>query len=322
MNSALNRRHVVAALGALPLSLAHGQPAWPTRTLKIIVPLPPGGGVDVLTRVMAEQMVPALGQNVIIENKPGAAGALGVRMGASSTDQHTAIYVMSGLITQQAMNGRIDMQKDIRPVARLTSAPFVVAVRADSPYKTFEELVKAVKAEPNKLMYGSGGMGSPPHLAVGMLNQMLGGFKALHVPFKGAIESVYALIGEQIDFTIALIGPALPQLEAGKLRVLAVTSAQRVPRLADVPTVAESGVPGFLLQPWGGMALPPNASDANVARLAEVLKAAMASAPMMAELDAQLAMADYAGPAEFKAQIARELASERKLVKQLNIKSE
>ncbi|CAN7776316.1 tripartite tricarboxylate transporter substrate binding protein [Cupriavidus necator] len=316
------RRQILGGLALAPfiLSARAAQGTWPSRPVRIIVPLPAGGGVDVFVRALSERLSAALGQAVIVDNKPGAGGLLGAKaLAQAPRDGLTLGYITTGQVTLEAMGGRLDLLKELRPVARLSYSPFVVVVRADSPHKTLGELIAAVKASPGKLSFGSSGIGSPPQFAVEDLNEQLGSFKAVHVPYKGAIEVANAIIGGEVDFTIGLLGTMAPLIAGGKLRALAVTSHARVAALPNVPTMNEAGVPGFALEPWGGLAVPAGTPDAVVARLNEVLPGIL-DAPAMKELFArQGAVSAYLGANDFTAQIVRQLEKERAVVKRLGM---
>ena len=323
------RRSLLAALAAAPAlsfpalaSASASTSNWPNRTLRMIIPNPPGGGIDITARAIAEQISQLIGQPMICENKAGAGGLVAVKAAAASTDQHTLVYINSGMLTLQAMGGQLNLLKDLKPIARLSTAPLAVVVRNDSPYQTFEELLKAIKSQPNKLSYASGGVGSPPHLMMGLLNDKLGGFEVLHVPLKGAIESVVALTGGQIDFAVSLLGPMAAQLRAGKLRALAVSSPKSLPTLPNVPTLSDSGVPHFSFNGWGGLALPASASDAHVQRIQDVIPKALEATKVRDVLAQQITFADFSNAKDFTSQIERDLGIEKQLVKQLNIKIE
>ena len=322
MTNCITRRHLLGGLLAAPAmaSPALAQTPWPSTTIKIIVPAPPAGGVDVFVRGIGEQLAATLKQAVVIENKAGAGGLLGVKAAAQSApDGYTLTYIHSGLVTIQAMNPKLDLLKELRPIAKLSHSPFMVVVGAESRYKTFQDLVADVQARPDKLTFGSGGPGSPAHLAVEYLEDRLGNFKAVHVPFKGAIEGANAIVGGQVDFMVGLLGAFTGLVQGGRLRALAVTSRNRVPLFPNVPTLSEVGVPGFVFEPWGGLAAPAGTPDAVVARLNEVLPGILNSAASRDMFAKQAGVADYAPPGPFAAQIAREVEIDKVIVKKLGM---
>ena len=322
MTSNITRRHVLAA--SIPLGLTStpvwAQAGWPNRPIKIVVPNPAGGAVDIFARSIGEQLSTALKNPVIIDNKAGAGGLIGTKaVSSAAPDGYTLGYLHAGLVTVQALNPKLDLLKELRPVAKLTSTPFVVVVRADSPFKTFKDLVAAVQAKPGKVSFGSGGVGSPPHFAVEMIEETLGNFKALHVPYKAATESTTGVIAGDIDFSIAILGTVVPFIQSGKLRALAVSSRARLPLMPDVPTIAESGVANFVLQPWGGLTVPAGTPDAIIERLNDVLPAIMASATTTELIAKMGSLADYSGAQAFSTQIAKEIEVEKGLVKKLGM---
>jgi tripartite-type tricarboxylate transporter receptor subunit TctC len=303
----------------MPL-ISFGADPWPNNTIRIVVPAPAGGGVDVFTRVVAEQLAIALKQNVIVDNKAGASGLIGTMAAAQSkADGYTIAYIHSGLVTLQAMNPKLDLLKDFKPVAKLSSSPYAVVVSEDSKYKTIQELIAAVQANPGKLSYGSGGNGSPAHMAVEYLDERLKNFKGLHVPFKGALESANAIIGGQVDFQIGLLGSMVGLLKGSKLRVLAVTSRDRLSSLPNVPTLSESAVPGFVFEPWGGLAVPTGTPDAVVARLQEVLPGLMTSSAIKSIVAQQGSNVDYASSQSLSTLIAQEVELNKAVVKRLSL---
>jgi tripartite-type tricarboxylate transporter receptor subunit TctC len=322
MTQSLFRRKLLKTLAVIAASpsAAFAQNSWPNRVIKLSVPAPAGGAVDLFSRALAERLAAALGQAVIVDNKPGAGGILGTRAASQAApDGYTIAYIHSGLITVQAMNAKLDLLKEFRPVARLTSSPFMLVVRADAPYTSVKDLVLAAQAAGNKLSYGSGGVGSPAHLAVELLAEKVGNFTALHVPFKGASESAQAILGGQIDFQIGVLGAVAPLVQSGKLRALAVTSGARAPMFPAVPTMAEAGFADFVFEPWGGLAVPAGTPDNVMARLNQILPDALSSAQMKDVMAKQSGLISYVGPQPFAAQIARELDVERALVKRLGL---
>ncbi len=322
MTPLISRRRLVCSLIASPAlaSGAFAQIAWPSGPVRLVVPLPAGGGVDVFARVLAEQLAAVLKQTVIVDNRAGAGGLIGTKAAAQAApDGYTIAYLHSGLVTVQAMNARLDLLKEFRPVAKLSFSPFMAVVNAESKYKTMQDLISDVQANPGKLTYGSGGPGSPAHLAVEYIEERLGNFKAVHVPFKGAIESANAIAGGQVDFQVGLLAGSIGLVQAGKLRALAVTSAKRLPQLPHLPTMSEAGVPGFVFEPWGGLGVPAGTPDAVIARLNEVLPGVLASAAVKDIVAKQGSVVDYAPPAALTAQISRELEVDKGVVKRLGM---
>ncbi|MEK7346421.1 MAG: tripartite tricarboxylate transporter substrate binding protein [Pseudomonadota bacterium] len=321
----LNRRQTLSALAfaaasaLCPTAFAQN-PALPA-TIKLVVPLPPGGAVDVVARKIADAMAKHLGTSVIVDNKAGASGMIAARAVASApADGSVLLYAHSGMLTAQAMGAKVDMQKDLKPVAKLSFGPHFLVVRSDSPYKTQADLVNALKANPGKLNVGSGGNGSPTHLMYEMLEDAIPGVKATHIPFKGAIEANNALIGGEIDFQFALPGVSLEFIKAGKLRVLSFTGATRFHLMPNLPTTAEAGAPGYRAEPWGGLMLPGGASDALTAVFAEAVSVALTAPDVTQFIERTGSIkAAKSTPAEFADEIGKELTQQRAIVKKLGM---
>lgn len=325
MSVSRDRRLLLTAMAAWAVGIPRAQaqtPSWPSKPVRIIVSNPPGGSVDIYTRTLANELATAMGQSVIVENRTGAGGVIAVKAAAQDREGHTLVYINSGMLTLQAMSGKLDLLKELRPVARLSHSPMALVVRADSPYRSIADLLKAVKTTPGKLTYGSSGNGSPPHLSMALLADKLDGFSPVHVPYKGAVESTLAVVKGEIDFAVGVVGPMLPLLQAGRIRTLAVTSGKRVSLMPDVPTLAESGAADFRLEPWGGLAMAAGAPDAALQRLGELLPAVLASAPLRQASERLASVDDYLPARDFRAQIARDLEVDKLLVKQLGLKEE
>lgn len=293
-----------------------------SRPIKIVVPYPAGGAPDGFSRAVAESLSAQFpGTSVVVDNKPGASGLLGVRaVSQALVDQHTLAYVASGHVTLAAMNPRYQMLKELRPVARMTAAPFVVLVSSQSPYKSLSDLIRFAQANPGKLNCGTAGPGSAAHLAVEYLEESTKDFKTTLVPFKGAVESIQAIVGGQIDMTIAVLGAALPLIRGGKLRALAVTTPKRVGVLPDVPTVAEAGGGDYAFIAWGGFMMHPDTATDIVGRMNQALNNAMQSEVVQRYITATGGLSDVsASPEAFGMQIARDIVREQAIVKRLGM---
>ncbi|MEK7345744.1 MAG: tripartite tricarboxylate transporter substrate binding protein [Pseudomonadota bacterium] len=257
----IHRRTLLSAMAAgtgllaVPTRLRAQTVKWPTSTVKIIAPVPAGGGVDIFCRKLAEQLTQQLGTTVIVDNKAGAAGLIGAKaVAAAPADGATFGYLYSGMVLLQAMGGKLDMQKQFTPiVGRIQSSTYLVVVHPDSPYKTLDDLFKAMATSPDKLSYGSGGNGSPAHIIFEKLKLAVPGINALHVPFKGVIEAFNALQGKNLDFVLGLTSSVIAQVSTGALRALAIVADKRTPLLPAVPTMAEAGVQNFSYSSWGGI---------------------------------------------------------------------
>lgn len=325
MNPILSRRRVLGSLACLTApAMLLAQEAWPRRGLKFVVPYPAGGTPDAFTRQLTDVLIRQLGVSAVVENRPGASGLLGMRaVSQAQADQHSFAYVSSGQVTLTAMNPKFDLLRELKPVARLSASPFVLVVNADSPYKTIKELIAAVQTHPGRITFGTAGPGSPAHMAVEYLEEATKNFKALHVPFKGAVESINAILGGQIDFTIGVLGAAMPQIKAGKLRALGVTTAGRVAVLPDLPTIAEASGTRYAYQSWGGFMMHAETPDAVIERAAAAFSSALQSESVKRYLETAGSFADPSeSPAAFGEQLRREIAAEKQIVKRLGIVQE
>ncbi|MGJ7509210.1 Bug family tripartite tricarboxylate transporter substrate binding protein [Variovorax sp. GT1P44] len=262
-----------AALALLACSSFAQSPAWPTKPIKLVVPFPPGGGTDFVARLVAEKLSTQAGWVIVIDNKPGAGGNIGLdAVAKAAPDGYTlGLGQTANLAINPALYAKMpfDPLKDFAPIASVASQPVVLLVNASSPYKTLADVVAASKAKPESLRIGLAGNGTVGHLAGEMLERRAG-IKILNVPYKGAGPAMTDLLGNQVELNFANTPVAIPQLSGGKVRALAISSAQRlktVPQLAAVPTVAESGYPGFDAITWTGLVAPAGTPPAVVERI-------------------------------------------------------
>lgn len=326
----ISRRKIMAvgviAAAASAMSLPAGaQTAATPATTKIVMPLPAGGAIDAFVRKMAESMAKHSGGNVIVDNKAGASGLIAVQNAlASPADGSTLLYLHSGILMAQAITGRIDILRDFKPIAKVSSTAHFLVVPASSPYRSVAELIKAMKDNPSKLNFGSGGNGSPTHLMFEQMDEKTtGGLKATHIPFRGAVEGVVALMGGNIDFIFAPPASVMEQMRAGKVRALATTGKTRMAQLPNLPTMVESGVANYQEEPWGGFVVPARTPDEQVARLAAVIKAAMADPEVAGYVQRVGGKVELsASPAEFAGQIKDEIAVNKAMVTKLDLKPE
>jgi tripartite-type tricarboxylate transporter receptor subunit TctC len=290
---------------------AHAQAqAWPAKPVKIIVPYPPGGAVDVVTRKMATKLQEQTGQTFFVENKAGATGTIGI-MGVvqSPADGYTLVandttYALLPHIFKKLM---FDHDKDLQPVGAFVFAPMAVVVRAESPFKTLDELLRAARADANKLTYGTGGAGTMPHFASEALG-IATGTRFLHVPFKGAGEATLALLGGTIDYQIASTPGVIGQVKGGKARLLAVSGEKRLAALPQVPTFAEAGVKGYGVINFTGLWAPKGTPAEVGARLQKEIATAMASAEMKAYAESIGAEPGWWDAASFSRNLAERTA--------------
>ena len=279
----------LAAVLLLPAA-APAQDAWPSRPLRMVAPFPPGGTTDVLGRIIAQRLSDALGRQVLVENRPGAGGNLGNEFAARLPPDGYNILLSSSaqLVTNVHLYKRLgfDPLNDFSPVSQVASSGQVLVVHPSIPVKTVQQLVAIARAKPDSLNFGSGGRGTPAHVA-GEVFQVATGTKLVHVPYKGGGLAVVDLVAGQIDMVLSDMAPAVPQVKAGKLRALAVTSERRSPALPDVPTLVEAGIKGSIPDVWWVLMTPRGTAPAVVARLnAEV--GTMMKSPELQERFAQL----------------------------------
>ncbi|MCY1202879.1 hypothetical protein D9M68_190870 [compost metagenome] len=266
------------ALTTLSASLVVGAAEWPSQALKIVVPYPPGGAADTVARIYADALSESLGQSVLVDNRPGAGTAIAAEfVAASKPDGYTLSLVPTGQLTvlpHIVDNLKFDPQKSFAPVSLLAYTGLVVAAGEKVEAQTLPQLVELAKGKPGELSYSSSGSGTIVHLA-GEYLRLTTGTDLLHVPFKGSAPAVTAVLGGNVDVAVDTLTILAPQIQAGKLKGLAIASAQRSPLLPDVPTVAELGYPGFEVTSWFGLSAPAATPEAVVERLnAEVAKAA------------------------------------------------
>lgn len=282
MRPSINRRAaiVLAALACLASGVADAQ-SYPSKQIRFVVPFAPGGSSDIISRAVANQLTTGLGQQVYVENKGGGGGNIAMEdVKRAAPDGYTLILGHIGtLAVNPAMYGAklpYDPVKDFQPISLLAVVPNVIAVHPDVPIRSLAELVKAAKDQPGKLNYGTAGNGSAGHLAMEYF-KMQSGIDIVHIPYRGTGPMLSDLLGGQVQATFNGIPPIISHIKAGKLRPLAVGSAARVPVLADVPTVAESGYPGFETSQWYGLMAPAGTPRAIIDRLAEETRKALAS---------------------------------------------
>ena len=245
----------IALCGASALVAAQG---WPSKTITIVVPFPPGGTTDVLARAVSTKLSATLGQTVIVDNKPGAGATLGAAQVAKATpDGYTLLMgaVHHTIATSVYKGLTYSFEKDFAPITTVALVPNVLVVNAKSPYNSVKDLVAAGKATPDKLAYGSNGNGTAQHM-IGTQFQIVSGAQILHVPYKGSAPLTTDLLGGQVDMSFDTVTPVLPFIKEGKLKPLAVTTAKRSSALPNVPTLQEAGVPGIAIGTWFGLLAP------------------------------------------------------------------
>ncbi len=262
---------LVAAL--VVFSPAHAQ--YPAKPLRLIVPYPPGGGTDTIARVVAQKLSEAIGQQVVVDNRPGAGAPRGHEIAAKAPPHgYTLLLATIANTISASLYSKLnyDLVRDFAPVTLLATTPHILVVHPSLPVKTVRELIAFAKARPGQLTYSSSGSGTPAHLA-GELFASLTGVNMIHVPYKGGGPSVIALVGGEVSVGFATMPSVLAHVKAGKLRALAVTTAQRSPSMPDLPALGEAAVPGYDVGSWYGLLVPAGTPKEIIARLhAETLK--------------------------------------------------
>lgn len=307
---------------ALPASAAD---AWPSRPLRLIVPFPPGGAADTIGRLIALKLGERLGQSVVVENKAGGGTIIAGQAAAQAApDGYTLSLATSGqLAIAPAVHPKLpyDPVKSFVPVALVASTAYVISVNADSPITSLKGLIAEAKRNPGKLAYSSCGNGTVCHLT-GELLKSSADIDLLHVPFLGSAPAITALIGNQVQVASDTVAIEAPQIKAGKLRGLVVSSTQRSPALPEVPTAAEAGLPAFVADSWFGVVVPAGTSPAIVQRLNRELSAITEGADIREQFARQGLDALHGTPDQFAKQIDADIAKWGQVVHASNISVE
>jgi tripartite-type tricarboxylate transporter receptor subunit TctC len=310
-------RWFLGVLLALVAALACAQ-TYPTKPIRLVVPFPPGGATDILARDVAQKLTEAWGQSVIVDNRPGAGGNIGSELVAKSAPDGYTLEM--GTVGTHAINASLyakmpyDHVKDFTPVILVAGVPNVLVVNPALPANSVAELIAYAKANPGKLNFASSGNGTSIHLS-GELFKVMAGVQITHIPYKGSAPALQDLLAGQVQMMFDNLPPSLPQIKAGKLRALAVTSLARAPALPDVPTLAESGLPGFEASSWFGILAPAGTPAPIVAKLNAEIAKWLATPEAKEKLSKQGANAAGGTPDDFAKHIATETAKWAKVVK-------
>ena len=307
---------LLAAL-LIPASAALAQ-SYPAKSVRLIVPFPPGGSTETIARITAMKLAEHWGQQVIIDNRPGAGGMIGTELGAKATPDGYTLLMGSGapLTIIPGLHSKLgyDPLKDFALIINVAAVPNVIAAHPSVPARNIKELIALARTRPGQLTFSSNGAGAPGHLAGELLNAM-SGTKMLHVPYKGAAPATMAVLSGEVSMTITTTTSVLPQAKAGRIRILGVTTLQRLPFLPDIPTVAESGLPGYEAISWFGLVAP-------VAVNADLLKKLIADAMQVVKTrDMEDKLAPHgatllaSGPELFRTQIRDDLAKWARIIK-------
>lgn len=319
----MKRRLLLAVIASVPMvlgSVVSVAQNYASRPVKIIVPWPPGGGNDLLGRVVAAKLSDRLGQPVIVENKPGASGNIGAELTArSAPDGHTILLVQSAVAMNPALQKHIpfDIQKDLAPLGIVGTLPMVLVVHPSVPANSPAELVAYARANPEKLSYGSAGIGSPQHLAMEMFLTMTGA-KIVHVPYKGAAPLTPGVVANDVQLAFNGVAPLLPQLKTGKLRALGTSELGRLSMMKDIPAIAET-VPGYDVTQWYGFMVPAGVHEQIVNTLSQEIRAIVELPDVRDRLEKAGFQIRPGSPAEMSDLIRVELAKWDRVVKDAKI---
>lgn len=319
----LTRRTALLAGGASLIgAAAHGQGAFPARPIRMIIPFAAGGGTDVPGRILADAMTAALGQPVVVENRTGAGGTIGMEVVVRSPpDGYSVVLSSNGAVCTSKLiypNLSFDPVKDLLPISNWFKVDNVIAVKADSRFRRIGDVIEAAKKDPGKVTFGSGGHGSTLHL-MGEMFQYRAGVKMVHVPYRGGAAALTDLIAGNIDTAFDSTPSVGPQIKAGVVRALAVCGATRSPFFPDVPTMTEEGIKDFQEFSWGGVFAPRGTPAAIVDRLAEAIIAAGRDPAVVARMAQSYAEAIPNTPAEFATVVRDEAARWEPVVRAANI---
>ena len=323
-----DRARLAAAIvlaAALACQGAAAQDKYPSRTVHIIVPTPAGGPVDVMARLVANQIAPTLGQSLIIDNRGGAGNTIGSAEAArAAPDGYTLLYSSSsGLVLAPMLqrNAGYDPLKSFDPVALVAATVNILVVHPSVPAKSVAELVALAKAQPGRINFSSGGIGTLPHL-MGEYFKSHAGIDVVHVPYRGGGPSIQDVVAGHIQFTFEGISVLLPLIKAGELRALAVTGARRSPLLPEVPTMIESGFPDFSVSAWTGLLAPTGTPSDVIAKLNGAVNAGLKSAEMRSALDRLAGDALGGPPGDLTKVIESDIGKWAPIVKALNLQTE
>jgi tripartite-type tricarboxylate transporter receptor subunit TctC len=317
---------LATALAALLLSPSFGQaqPAFPSKVIKVIVPVAPGGGADAVARMVTEKMGQSLGTTIIIDNKAGGSGSIAaMEVARAAPDGYTLMqcFVATHSTNPAVLKLKYDPIADFAPVGMMAQTSNVLVVGEKSKARTLQEFLSEARARPGVMNYSSAGAGSATHLIMEYLENQAK-VDLVHVPYKGSSPAMQDLLGGQVDAMFPSLTTALPFIKAGKLRALAVASVNRDPVMPDVPTVAEQGFPGFSAIQWWGLCAPAKTPEPVVARLNKALNDALALPEIKARLHEMAAEPMPVTPAQFEAFLKAEVAKWTKLVSDTHLQIE
>ena len=320
----------IAAAGLLAASMSAvaQKPAaaaiYPSKPIRMIVPFAPGGGTDIIARLVAQDLGQAWGQTVVVDNRAGGGGTVGTNLAAKSTpDGYTMVLCSLGLSYAPALYSKLpyDTERDLLPISRVATQPFVYVVIPALGVNSMKDLIALAKSKPGEIRYGSGGSGGSSHLGTELLRVMTG-IDLVHVPYKGTGPALTAMLGGEIHIQLIGISSVVPHMKSGRMRALAVSGAKRSSAAPEVPTVAESGVPGYEFDVWYGMLFPAGTPRAIVGKANAEINRVLKS-PALAQRFAAIGL-EPAGntPEEFAKMIRSEIVKWRKVVESAKIRVE
>jgi len=317
---------VVLLAGAMspPMMLHAAGIGYPTKPLRLVTGSAPGGGSDLVARTLAEKLSERLGQTVLVDNRPGAGGAIGADLVAKANPDGYTLLVNtgSGIAVNPALQALpYDVKRDFAPVMQVSRAPFVLAVHPALPAKSVTELIQLAKANPKKYSYASSGIGAMSHLAMELFRNMAG-VNVVHVPYRGSAPAVFDLIAGQVQLAMNNIVPTLPHVRSGRVRALGVSGPLRSPVLPEVPTVAEAGLPGYEAMQWYGVLLPVRVAKPIAALLHREITAVLQIPVVRARLTEEGGDVVGGTPEQFAAYIALETDKWSKVVRAAGVKAE
>jgi tripartite-type tricarboxylate transporter receptor subunit TctC len=316
------RRGLAALAITLALSGSAFAQAWPSKPIRMVVPYTPGGYTDLMARLVGQKVADALGVTIIFENKPGANAIIGTDVVAKAApDGYTFGTVIAAHSVNPTLNPKVpyDTLKDFSYVSLMSVAPLIMIAHPSLPANNMQELIALAKAKPGELNFASSGVGAAAHLTMEMFKSRAG-VNMQHVPYKGTAGALQDTVGGRINVMFDVVGPLMPQVKAGNVKALVVTAKDRIPAAAEVPTMAEQGVPDFISGTWAGIIAPAGTPKAIVDRVAAEAKKALAEPDMRKKLADQGIVAVGSTPDEFRAFVGDEIARWAKVIKDAGIK--
>ena len=316
---------VVWAAASSSTAIAMAAESYPSRPIRFILPFPAGGPSDIVARLFGQKLGEALGQTVVIDNRGGASGAIAYELAARAVPDGYTLLLGTGstLTINPNLFPKLPYHplRDFRPVSRLAATPYILAVHPSVPARSVTELVALAKAKPGQLNFASGGVGSFPHISAELF-RISAGLDMVHVPYRGTGPAIIDLVAGQVQLMFMNLLPAMPQVRVGKLRGLAVTSAQRSPAAPGLPTIAESGIPGYETTGWNGIIVPVGTSNAIVRRLHAELAKIARQQDVRDRLTREGTDVIGSTPEEFAAHIKQEAEKWAKVIKAAGIKAD